>query len=175
LVDTNPPAAGQDDWRILDYVTSGEMPEEPPNASFLTNTLNTPRGRFVRGPINANSRKYGTWLGWLTGSAPNATNAATAISALGTNAISASVGNLFTNSWVDQFGTSTDQMLRENAVRAVADGLTVSSRTFTVYSVGESLLNGRVMGRATLRTLILVDTDPTTGQAKVSKVYQSSQ
>jgi hypothetical protein len=175
LVDTNPPAAGQEDWRILDYVTSGEMPEEPPNASFLTNTLNTPRGRFVRGPINANSRKYGTWLGWLTGSAPNATNAATAISALGTNAISASVGNLFTNSWVDQFGTSTDQMLRENAVRAVADGLTVSSRTFTVYSVGESLLNGRVRGRATLRTLILVDTDPTTGQAKVSKVYQSSQ
>jgi hypothetical protein len=66
-------------------------------------------------------------------------------------------------------------MLRENAVRAVADGLTVSSRTFTVYSVGESLFNGRVMSRATLRTLILVDTDPSTGQSKVSKIYQSSQ
>ena len=177
LVDTNPPAAEQEDWRILDYVTSGEMPEEAAKASFLTNTLNTPRGRFVRGPINANSRKYGTWLGWLTGAAPNAAiaAAATEISALGTNAISSSVGSLFTNSWVNQFGTGTNQMLRENAVRAVADGLTVSSRTFIVYSVGESLFNGRVMGRAALRTLILVDTDPTTGQTRVSKIYQSSQ
>jgi Tfp pilus assembly protein PilX len=177
LVDTNPPAAEQEDWRILDYVTSGEMPEEAAKASFLTNTLNTPRGRFVRGPINANSRKYGTWLGWLTGAAPNAAiaAAATEISALGTNAISSSVGSLFTNSWVNQFGTGTNQMLRENAVRAVADGLTVSSRTFIVYSVGESLFNGRVMGRAALRTLILVDTDPTTGQARLSKIYQSSQ
>lgn len=159
----------------MDYVTSGEMAEEAANASFLTNTLNTPRGRFVRGPINANSRKYGTWLGWLTGSAPNAANAATTLSALGANAISASVGSLFTNSWADQFGAGTNQMLRENAVRAVADGLTVSSRSFTVYSTGESLFNGRVMGRASLKTLILVDTDPGTGQARVSKVYQSFQ
>ena len=141
----------------------------------MTNTLNTPRGRFVRGPVNANSRKYGTWLGWLTGSAPNAGPAATEISALGTNAISASVGSLFTNSWADQFGSGTNQMLRENAVRAVADGLTVSSRSFTVYSTGESLFNGRVMGRASLKTLILVDTDPVTGQARFSKVYQSFQ
>ena len=175
LVDTNPPAAGQEDWRILDYVSSGEMPEEAVNPSFLTNSLSTPRGSVVRGPLNANSRKYGTWLSWLTGATPSAAAAATSISAMGTNAISASVGAVFTNAWVDQFGAATDQMLRENAVRAVADGLAVSSRTFTVYSVGESLFNGRVMGRATLRTLILVDTDPTTGQARLSKIYQSSQ
>jgi hypothetical protein len=175
LVDTNPPAAGQEDWRILDCVSSGEMPEEAVNPSFLTNSLSTPRGSVVRGPLNANSRKYGTWLSWLTGATPSAAAAATSISAMGTNAISASVGAVFTNAWVDQFGAATNQMLRENAVRAVADGLTVSSRTFTVYSVGESLFNGRVMSRATLRTLILVDTDPSTGQSKVSKIYQSSQ
>jgi hypothetical protein len=176
LVDTNPPAAGQEDWRILDCVSSGEMPEEAVNPSFLTNSLSTPRGSVVRGPLNANSRKYGTWLSWLSGATPSAAAAAaaTSISAMGTNAISASVGAVFTNAWVDQFGAATNQMLRENAVRALADGLTVSSRTFTVYSVGESLFNGRVMGRATLRTLILVDTDPTTGQARVSKLNQSS-
>lgn len=164
--------SGQEDWRLLDMMTSGTLPEEVANSGFLTNTAVDPRGYFQRGLLNANSRKYGSWLAWLSG-IPNLNASTTASAVAGLNnaagLASSSVGGLFSAGWVP----GNTEFARENVVRQLADGLTVTSRSFTVYAQGESLQDSRVVGRARLRCVVLVDKDIATG-LPVLKILSST-
>jgi len=165
LTDTNPPLPNTEDWRVLDYVTSGQLPEEPVHLSWTTNTLYSPRGRVVRGQLNPNARKYATWLAWMDNAGAGADTVATEMAGLGREAAHPCIGAVFTNAWVDNFGPADQHTQRENAVRALADGLATASRTFTVYSMGQSLSkNGRVTARSLLQTEVMVETDPASGQ-----------
>lgn len=165
LTETNPPQANTEDWRVLDYVVSGQLPEEPVHTSWTTNTLYSPRGRVVRGPLNPNSRKYGSWLAWMDNAGTGADTVAAEMAGLGRDAAHPCIGAVFTNAWVDNFGPADQHTQRENAVRALADGLATASRTFTVYSMGQSLSkNGRVTARSLLQAEVTVETDPASGQ-----------
>jgi len=165
LTETNPLVANTEDWRVLDYVTSGQLPEEPVSSAWRTNGLYSPRGRVVRGPLNPNSRKYATWLAWMEGSGTGGAGVAAEMAQLGRTNAHPCIGAVFTNAWVDAFGAAEQHSQRENAVRALADGLATASRTFTVYSVGQSLnKNGRVTARSLLQAEVMVDTDAESGR-----------
>lgn len=165
LTETNPPQANTEDWRILDYVISGQLPEEAVASAWLTNSLYSPRGRVVRGPLNPNSRKSASWQAWLTNTGPGTVAAAAEMAGLSRSNAHPCIGAVFTNAWVDSYGAAGQHLSRENAVRALADGLATASRTFTVYSVGQSIgKNGKVTGRSFLQAEVMLATDPANGQ-----------
>jgi len=179
---TNNPA-GQEDWKIADYVYAGEE-------LFSSNEIahvNMGAGQYgpvgARGAwpgnfsrdasVNAHAANLNTWKAVLEGvPLPGGVSvndlAGAMITTPPTAPYSSALGFLsnpaIASLWADP---ALNDFEREKTVRYVADMLTVRSRNFTIYAMGQSLRSqGQGKVRPVARTLFLcrvrvgLDTDP---------------
>jgi len=165
--------AGQEDWKILDYVYAGEemyVSNEIAHVNMGAGTYasNGTRGswpgNFSRdGSVNVHTANRNTWKALLEGvplpSGVSADGVASAMVATNrtTNVYSNTLAFLadpdVSAAWL---GTSTNDFAREQLFRYLADALTIRSRSFTIYAMGESLATNATGGvRPVARSLML--------------------
>lgn len=170
---TNNNPVGQEDWKILDYVyagdeiyTSNEIAHvNMGSGTYATNgTRGSWPGNFSRdGSVNVHTANQNTWKALLEGvplppgvTAGGLASAMTATKRT-TNVYSNTLAFLadpdVSAAWA---GTSANDFTREQVVRYLADALTIRSRNFTVYAMGEALAtNPAGGGRPVARSLML--------------------
>jgi len=164
---------GQEDWKILDYVyagdeiyTSNEIAHVNMGAgTYATNgTRGSWPGNFSRdGSINVLTANKNTWKGLLEGvplpSGVTADGVASSMAAINrtTNVYGNTLAFLSDPGVSTALaGTSTDDFTKEQTIRYLADALTTRSRSFTIYSMGESLATNASGGiRPVARSLML--------------------
>lgn len=175
---------GQEDWKILDYVYSGE--EIPAGRGVLHADMRPgktygpdgeragwPGALSLDGSINANSLNWNTWRAIFEG-VPSIKNASiTSLNIL--QSLKPPLDNKFDFLRSIDFseGATTD-FERERVLRYIADVVVSSSRSFTVYAVGESIRAPSspnepftVQSRSTMRAPLRVGLNTNTGGVRL--------
>jgi len=170
---TNNNPTGQEDWKILDYVYAGEEIYASNEIAHVDMGAGDYApggdkaawpGNFSRdGSVNAHTANQNTWKALLEGVPlpPGVTADGVAAAMVATNRTT----NVYSNTlafladpdvsaaWL---GTSANDFAREQVVRYLADALTIRSRSFTIYAMGESLATNATGGvRPVARSLML--------------------
>jgi hypothetical protein len=164
--------AGQEDWKLLDYVYAGHEINVSNEIAHVNmgagnygpgGTRAAWPGNFSRdGSVNALTANQNTWKALLEGvSLPAGVTA----DGLATAMVATSRANVYANTlafladsavssaWA---GSSANDFSREQVLRYLADALTIRSRNFTIYAMGESLSTNAAGGsRPIARSLML--------------------
>jgi hypothetical protein len=190
---------GQEDWKIADYVYSGDELNASNEIAHVDmrsgvfargGTLATRPGLFSRdASVNVHSANWNTWRSLLEGvPLPAGVSAAGVAAAMvahaPTNPYSNTLGFLTnTNIALAWFGTpSNNDFAREQVYRYLADALTIRSRNFTIYAMGETLSTNAAGGlRPIARSLMLsrvrfgvnTNTNPATGGGVTLEVLET--
>jgi len=170
---TNNNSAGEEDWKIFDYVYAGEEIYTSNEIAHVNMGSGTYAPSGVRGSwpgnfsrdasINVLTANQNTWKALLEGvSLPPGVTAGGLASVMATTNRTT---NVYSNTlaflsdptvsaaWA---GTSPNDFTQEQAIRYLADALTTRSRSFTIYSMGESLATNASGGiRPVARSLML--------------------
>ena len=170
---TNNNPAGQEDWKILDYVYAGDEIYASNEIAHVNmgagnyapgGARGSWPGNFSRdGSINVLTANKNTWKALLAGVPlpPGVTADGVAAAMVATNRTT----NVYSNTlafladpdvsaaWA---GSSANDFVREQLFRYLADALTTRSRSFTIYAMGESLATNASGGiRPVARSLML--------------------
>jgi hypothetical protein len=165
--------AGQEDWKLLDYVYAGHEINVSNEIAHVNmgagnygpgGTRAAWPGNFSRdGSVNALTANQNTWKALLEGVPlpPGVSSDGVASSMASTNRTT----NVYSNTLAflsdptvsaALAGTSPNDFAREQVVRYLADALTTRSRSFTIYAMGESLSTNATGGsRPIARSLML--------------------
>ena len=136
------------DWRLLDYIELGNSPR----------TLNAFDQAEIDGPINLNTTKRASLAALFTDIDSLADPNPLIDSILADN----DEPFLKESNLVDDelfFADGNSEFEKERLVGNVLSAVTKSSKTFTVYSVGEARKFGRTLSRVTLVTEMILDVE----------------
>jgi len=167
---TNNNPAGQEDWKIADYVYAGDeiyafneiAHVDMRSGNFAPGgSLATRPGLYSRdASINVHSANRNTWRALLEGVPLPAGVTADGVAGAMVNfapsnpytsTLSFLTNTNITPAW---FGSSTNDFAREQVYRYLADALTIRSRNFTIYAMGETLATNSSQ-RPVARSLML--------------------
>jgi hypothetical protein len=183
----NPPS--REDWKIFDYIYAGDeirAGNAVLHADMAPRTPYGPEGARSDWPgalsrdgsVNSQHGNWNTWRGLLDGIPGLDTDAVASQLAKGAAQPSSNTFDFLRS--VNLAPAATTDFERERVVRYLADSLNNTSRSFTVYAVGEALApqvgtqSPKVLSRSMVKARLRIDLDQETGGASVRVLQTTS-